>query len=253
MSPTLKKFGIAAGLLLTLGACLIGGNAVATGKDAAVAKELKTKLQAEFPKAKIGEVSPTPIDGLYEVVLNGRNVMYVDKSGKYLLDGELVDLKKKVSLTQQRMQELSRVDFASLPLEDAVKVVRGNGSRKMAVFTDPDCPFCKRLEKDSLQGITDVTIYQFLLPLDQLHPDAARKAALVWCAPDRAQAWNDLMLDGKEPAGDGKCDTPLARVGELAQKLGITGTPGIVFASGKLVPGAIPRDQIEKELAAGAK
>lgn len=253
MNLTLKKFGVAAGLLLTLGACLVGGNAVATGKDAAVLKDIKSKLQTEFPKANIGEVTPTPVDGLYEVVLNGRNVMYVDKNVKYLLDGEMVDLKKKVSLTQQRVQELSKVDFASLPLQDAVKVVRGNGSRKLAVFTDPDCPFCKRLEKESLQGITDVTIYQFLMPIAQLHPDAARKSALVWCAPDPAKAWNELMLDGIEPAGDGKCDTPLARVAELAQRLGISGTPGIVFESGKLVPGAIPHDQIEKELAAGRK
>lgn len=253
MIGTIKKIGVAASLLLTLGACLVGGNAIATGgKDAAI-KEIKAKLQTEFPKVKVGEVSPTPIDGLYEVVLNGRNVVYVDKNAKYLLDGEMVDLKKKLSLTQQRVQELSKVDFASLPLQDAVKVVRGNGSRKLAVFTDPDCPFCKRLEKEGLKDLTDVTIYQFLMPLAQLHPDAARKSALVWCAPDQAKAWNELMLEDKEPAGDGKCDTPLARVGELAQKLGITGTPGIVFESGKLVPGAIPREQIEKELAVGRK
>lgn len=253
MIGTIKKFGIASGLMLTLGACLVGGNAVANGGKDAVIKDIKAKLQTEFPKAKIGEVSPTPVDGLYEVVLNDRNVMYVDKNVKYLLDGEMVDLKKKISLTQQRVQELSKVDFASLPLQDAVKVVRGNGSRKLAVFTDPDCPFCKRLEKEGLQGITDVTIYQFLMPIAQLHPDAARKSALVWCAADQVKAWNELMLEGKEPAGDGKCDTPLARVAELAQRLGISGTPGIVFESGKLVPGAIPREQIEKEMAVGRK
>ena len=253
MSPTLKKFGIAAGLLLTLGACLIGGNAVATGKDAAVAKEIQTKLQAEIPNARINEVNPTPIAGIYEVVVNGRNIMYVDKNVKYLIDGELIDMKQKLSLTQQRVQALSKVDFASLPLQDAIKIVRGNGSRQMAVFTDPDCPFCKRLEQEGLKDLDNITIYQFLMPLDQLHPDAARKSALVWCAPDRVAAWNELMLQGKEPAGDGKCDTPLARVAALAQKLGISGTPGIVFASGKLVPGAISREQIEKELAVAAK
>lgn len=253
MIGTIKKFGVATSLLLTLGACLMGGNAIATGgKDAAI-KDIKAKLQTEFPKAKINDVNQTPIEGLYEVVLNGRNVIYVDKNVKYLMDGEMVDLKKKISLTQQRVQELSKVDFATLPLADAIKVVRGNGSRKLAVFTDPDCPFCKRLEKEGLQGITDVTIYQFLMPIAQLHPDAARKSALVWCAPDQVTAWNELMLEGKEPAGDGKCDTPLARVAELAQQLGITGTPGLVFESGKLVPGAIPHDQIEKELAAGRK
>lgn len=253
MTVKIKKFGIAAGLLLALSACLVGGNAIATGAKDAPIKEIKAKLMAEFPNARINEVNPSPVDGLYEVVLNGRNVMYVDKNVKFLIDGEMIDLKKKISLTQQRVQELSKIDFAKLPFADAIKVVRGNGSRKIAVFTDPDCPFCKRLEKEGLKDLTDITIYQFLMPIAQLHPDAARKSALVWCAPDQVKAWNELMLEGKEPAGDGKCDTPLARIGELAQQLGITGTPGIVFASGKLVPGAIPRDQIEKELAAGAK
>lgn len=252
MIGILKKFGLATSLAMALGGCLIGGNATAESKDA-VAKDIKTKLQAQFPNAKVGEVSTTPIGGLYEVVLNGRHVVYVDRSVKYLMDGEMVDLQQKLSLTQKRVQELSKVDFNSLPFNDAIKIVRGNGSRKMAVFSDVDCPFCKRLENEGLKDLTDVTIYNFLMPLDQLHPDAARKSALVWCAPDQAKAWRELMLEGKLPEGDDKCATPLARTSELARTLGITGTPAIVFPSGKLVPGAIPRADIERELAVPAK
>lgn len=253
MIGTMKKFGLATSLIFALGGCLVGGNATANSKDAGAAKDIKTRLQAQFPNARVGDITPTPINGLYEVVLNGRNVVYVDREAKYLMDGEMVDLKQKLSLTQKRVQELSKVDFNALPFDDAIKIVRGNGSRKMAVFSDVDCPFCKRLENDGPKDITDVTIYVFLMPLGQLHPDAARKSALVWCAPDRAKAWKELMIDGKLPEGEGKCETPVERTGELAQKLGITGTPGIVFASGKLVPGAIARADIERELAAPAK
>jgi len=247
----IRKFSIATSLLLTLGGCLFGSDATADSKETAT-REIRQKLQAEFPRVKIDQVSATPIAGLYEVVLNGRSIVYVDRQAKYLLDGELVDLKLKQSLTQKRLEVLSRVDFAALPLDDAIKIVKGNGSRKLAVFADVDCPFCKRLEQDGLKDVTDLTLYVFLMPLSQLHPDAARKSAQIWCAADRGKAWTDLMLHDKSPVGDGNCETPLARTGELARRLGITGTPALVFASGKLVPGAIGAEAIERELSVSA-
>ncbi|MBB5019239.1 thiol:disulfide interchange protein DsbC [Chitinivorax tropicus] len=241
---------------LALAACL-PNSTVAADKQAdkgpvkpAVAEDIKKKLAERLPNVKIDSVANTPISGLYEVVVNKRDIVYVDREAKYLMDGNLVDLSVRKSLTEERAADLRRVDFGTLPFDDAIKVVKGKGERKLAVFSDPDCPFCKRLEA-SLKDMDNVTIYTFLYPLAQLHPDAPRKSALVWCAADRVSAWNALMHEGKLPEGEGKCDTPLAKIASLAEQYGISGTPGIVFPNGKLVPGAISREQIEKELGAG--
>ncbi|WP_137937279.1 DsbC family protein [Chitinivorax sp. B] len=253
------KFGRASASIavtLALAACLPNSTVAADKTVAekgpikpALAEEIKKKLAERVPNARIDSVNTTPIPGLYEVVVNKRNVVYVDRDAKYLLDGELVDLTTRKSLTESRVADLRKVDFASLPFDDAIKVVKGKGERKLAVFSDPDCPFCKRLET-SLKDMDNVTIYTFLYPLAQLHPDAHRKSALVWCSADRAAAWTALMLENKVPEGEAKCDTPMTKIAALAEQFGISGTPGIVFPNGKLVPGAIPREQIEQELGA---
>jgi thiol:disulfide interchange protein DsbC len=142
-------------------------------------------------------------------------------------------------------------DFSKLPLDKAMVKVKGDGSRKIAIFSDPDCPFCKRLEPE-LEKLDNVTIYTFLYPLTALHPDAMRKATMVWCSPDRQRAWDDLMLRGKLPEGSLSCATPILEINELARSLGINGTPGIVFESGKLIPGAISSDQIEAQFKSAA-
>ena len=164
--------------------------------------------------------------------------------------GKAIDLKTKKDLAEQRSEELLKVDFSSLPLDKAIVKVKGDGSRKLAVFSDPDCPFCQELEQE-LSKLDHVTIYTFLYPITSLHPDAERKARLVWCAKDRVQAWDDMMLKGKEPAAnDAPCSAPLKEINAYAQKNWISGTPGLVFADGRLIPGMIKGFQIERFLAA---
>jgi thiol:disulfide interchange protein DsbC len=221
---------------------------------AADEKEVREAVTAALQGAKIGPITKLPYGDLYEVIINGVNVLYTDSKGQVGLFGNLVELKTRKNLTELRRDELLVVDFSKLPLDKAIVKVKGNGSRKLAIFTDPDCPYCKQLEKE-LANVTDVTVYIFLLPLTQLHPDASRKATAIWCSTDRAKAWDDLMQSGKEP-GEGKakeCATPIADIAKLAQQLNISGTPGIVFSNGKLVPGAVPAEQIETMLNAAAK
>ena len=210
---------------------------------------LRKSLTAKMPDTQIGAITKTPYAGLYEVVANGINVFYTDKKGDIALIGKLIDLKTQQDLAERRMQELRKIDFAKLPLEQAIVKVKGDGSRKLAVFSDPDCPFCKQLEKE-LEGVSNVTIYTFLFPLTELHPDSLRKAESIWCSKDRAQAWDELMLKEKEPvaADNKKCETPIRAIAGLAHKLWITGTPGMIFGSGKLVPGVLPGKQIEEML-----
>lgn len=219
---------------------------VLAGLNAAHADEaqIRKSLTEKMHGTQIGAIAKTPYAGLYEVVANGINVFYTDDKGEIAIVGKLIDLKAGKDVAEQRTQELHTVDFAALPFDKAIVRVKGNGSRKLAVFSDPECPFCQRLEKE-LEGITDATIYTFLFPIPELHPDAERKAQLVWCAKDRAKAWDDLMLSGKEPSDGSKCDTPLKDISDLAQKLWIAGTPGMIFSNGRLVPGGKPRQQIE--------
>jgi thiol:disulfide interchange protein DsbC len=214
---------------------------------------LRATLQERLPDAKIGQIRPSPVPGLVEVVVNGINVIYTDKKGDLAFVGNVVDLKTKESLTKKRSEELAFVDFSQIPLTQAIVKVKGDGSRKLVVFSDPDCPYCKQLEKE-LAFLDNVTIYVMLYPLEQLHPGARKKSESLWCSSDRAKAWDNLMLYGKEPAAaTGECKTPLDEIHALAQRLSITGTPGLVFQNGKLVPGALKTEQIEELLKAASK
>jgi thiol:disulfide interchange protein DsbC len=214
---------------------------------------LRSTLEERLPGAKIGQISPGPVPGLVEVVVDGINVIYTDKNGDLAFIGNVVNLKTKENLTQKRAEEVAFVDFSQIPLKQAIVKVKGDGSRKLVVFSDPDCPYCKQLEKE-LAFVDNVTIYVMLYPLDQLHPGARKKAEAVWCSLDRAKAWDNLMLYGKQPAAaTGECKTPLDDIHALAQHLSITGTPGLVFQNGKLVPGALKTEEIEKLLKAAAK
>jgi thiol:disulfide interchange protein DsbC len=143
---------------------------------------------------------------------------------------------------------LNRVEFSSLPLDLAIRKVKGTGERKLAVFSDADCPFCAKLETE-LKGIDNVTIYTFLYPIDQLHPDAARKSRAIWCAPDRAKAWDDFFVSGKLPDNAGDCKHPVQATAELGRKLRVNATPTLVFADGSVIPGALPAAQLEQQLA----
>ena len=209
---------------------------------------LRKTIENAYPKMTVESIVKTPYSGLYEVYMNGQ-IVYTDEKFSFLIaEGHLVDSKTKKDMTTERLADLSKIDFDRLPFDQAIKVVKGNGSRKMAVFSDVDCPFCKRLEQNELSIITDVTIYTFLMPLDQLHPDAANKSKAIWCAADRTKAWQDWILNGQLPKKAGNCDVPLDKVAALAKKLGVTSTPTIFFADGKRMLGAYPAAEIEKAL-----
>lgn len=209
---------------------------------------LRKAFEATYPKVKVESITKTPYGGLYEVYFGGQ-IVYTDEKMSFLIaDGRLIEPKSKRDITGERLDELTKVDFSVLPLESAIKVVKGDGSRKLVVFSDVDCPFCKRLEQKELVNINNVTIYTFLFPLDQLHPDAANKSRAIWCAPDRAKAWQDWMLNNQLPKEAGSCETPIEKHIALGRKLGITSTPTLVFASGKRMLGAYPAKEIEAVL-----
>lgn len=207
---------------------------------------VKKALAVKFPDMPVHSVKKAPVKGLYEVVA-GQQIFYVDEKVEHVIVGNVIDTTSRRNLTEERRQELLRVRFDALPFADAIKIVKGKGERKLAVFEDPDCPYCHKLEAE-LAKMDNLTVYVFLLPLDQLHPQASIKARQVWCAPDRAKAWLDVMRSGALPANKGDCPNPVARIGDLAQKLNIQGTPAIVFENGRLVPGAIPQAKIEELL-----
>lgn len=215
---------------------------------------LKKAIEAAYPDIQVDSIKKTQYGGLYEVFIGGQ-IVYTDEKFTFLIaEGRLIDAKNKRNVTAERMDELTKVDFSKLPLDQAVKVVRGNGSRKLVVFSDPDCPFCKRLEQKELAGITDITVYTFLYPLEQLHPDAANKAKAIWCSSDRAKSWMDWVLNNRLVKGSTTCETPLENLAALGKKIGVTSTPTLIFADGKRMLGAYPAAEIEKALnAAGVK
>jgi thiol:disulfide interchange protein DsbC len=232
---------------------LVGTLMVASTWAVADEASVKKAIESAYPKFKVDSVIKTPYGGLYEVFMGGQ-IVYTDEKASFLIaEGRLVDPKTKKDITGERLEELTKIDFNSLPLEQAIKVVKGNGSRKLVVFSDVDCPFCKRLEQKELSNITDVTIYTFLYPIESLHPDAANKSRSIWCAGNRVKAWNDWIFNNKLPASQGNCEVPLERVGELARKFGVNSTPTLFFADGRRMLGAQPYQEIEKSLQSAGK
>ena len=203
-----------------------------------------SKLKDTLGKSvgEITQINKSPIAGLYEVVTPD-HIFYVDENGQYLIDGNLFDLKARRNITEARSRQLFAIDFGKLPLELAVKKVKGNGSRKLAYFTDPNCGFCKKLERE-LKNVNDVTLYLFLYPI---FDGSAEKVEAVWCSQDKVKAWDNLMLNGVQPA-PGKCDTPIAKVMALGKKLKLNGTPALIFANGTINPGYMPAPELEKAL-----
>jgi thiol:disulfide interchange protein DsbC len=204
--------------------------------------DIKKNIEERFPGAKVDSVSQSPMSGVYEVVVDGGQIIYSDAKGDYVITGEMLETTNRRNLTREKMDKLSEVKFDSLPLEQAVKVVRGDGKRRLAVFSDPDCPYCKKLEHE-LAKLDNVTIYNFIYPLP-MHADAGRKGRLVWCSADRAKAWTELMLNGKVPEGKGDCKNPVEANLALGQKLNVQGTPAIILTSGKRLPGLVPADRL---------
>lgn len=200
---------------------------------------VRARVEQRF-NAKPDSATRMPF-GLWEIVI-GTEVFYVDTEVNYAFVGRVLDAKSRDDLTAKKRDELLRVDFKSLPLDQAVKIVRGDGSRKLVTFEDPNCGYCKKLYRD-LSGLKNVTIYTFLYPI--LSQDSIDKSKAIWCAKDRAKTWEDWMLNGKAPPAVADCKHPLEKNMELGRKLEVTGTPTIVFADGRRMPGAVPLDKIE--------
>lgn len=219
--------------------------ASAFAQEAVIRKNLSERLP-DFPK--IDEVNKSPIPGLYEVRV-GTEIFYTDEQGNHIIDGSVIETRTRTNLTQARIDKLTQIDFAKLPLKDAIVWKSGTGERKMAVFADPNCGYCKRFERD-LNAVKDVTVYTFLYPI--LGADSAEKSKNIWCAKDKTAAWRDWMLEGNAPAKVmGQCDVAaLQRNSEFGRKYRINGTPAILFEDGKRSPGAMNTAQIEQQLVA---
>ena len=204
-------------------------------------------LQKNYPQlGKIDKVNKANFLGLYEVVTDSQ-LFYTDEKAQYLINGSVYDLKTMRNLSEERSRLLFAIDFNSLPFELAIKKVKGNGQRKMAYFTDPNCGYCKKLESE-LKNIDNVTLYLFLYPIFQ---GSDEKVKAVWCSKDQVNAWDDLMLNNVQPPA-GTCDTPSAKVLELGKKLKVNGTPALIFADGVLVPGYLPATELDKTLNSSA-
>lgn len=230
-------------LKLTLIAATLTASLFASAQEAAIRKNLGDRLPQ---LKKIDEVTKTAMAGLYEVRVNETDIFYTDAEGNFLLQGNLIDTKQMRNLTEERVDKLTAVKFEALPLKDAFTMVRGNGKRKLAVFEDPNCGYCKRFERD-LQNVDNVTVYLFLYPI--LGADSVEKSKHIWCAKDKTKAWQDWMLRNQTPKA-ASCDTTaIERNVALGGKYKITGTPTLIFADGSRVPGAVAAAQVEKHLA----
>ncbi len=210
---------------------------------------IRKNLTAVMPKEiKIDEVRASPIAGLWEVRI-GSEIRYTDATGQYLIEGEILDLKNRKNLTQDRLEKLTAIDFATLPLKDAIVWKKGDGKRRIAVFADPNCGYCKRFEK-SLQEMDNLTVYTFVIPI--LGGDSPEKSRAAWCAKDSTTAWRTWMIDGTAlPRPEGKCDaSAIDRNLALSQKIRVTGTPAILFEDGTRAPGALSPQQLEQRLQA---
>lgn len=227
---------------LIAAAVLVAGPALAD--EAAIKKAVEEKLGG-----KVDSVSKSGFLGLYEVYAEG-NIFYTDEKVSAIVAGNLIDTRNMQNVTQERLQKLSAIKFSELPLDLAVKTVRGKGSRVFATFEDPNCGYCKRLGKELAQ-MDDVTVYTFLYPI--LSEDSRVKSDNIWCAKDKGRAWTDWVVDGKEPA-KASCDTAtITRNVELGQSLRISGTPTIFLADGSRIGGYLPRAELEKAMDAAKR
>ncbi|RNF27957.1 thiol:disulfide interchange protein [Massilia aurea] len=208
-----------------------------------VEANIKKALEPHLGGAKIESVKETPYGGLYEVRVAG-DILYTDKKGEFLVIGQVYDVKSSRNLTRERIDDINKIKFSDLPLEMALKQVKGNGKRVIAVFEDPNCGYCKRLRQTTLNEIDNVTIYTFMYNI--LSQDSFTKSKNIWCAPNRNKAWDDWMISGKvPPAAPNACESPNDKVLALGQKLRITGTPAIFFSDGTRIPGAIDLKALE--------
>lgn len=237
-----------------VGALALGGPATANevGSDAQRMAALKTLLETRFPDAKIQSVAPSAIAGIYEVI-SANLIVYSDISGEFVLMGPMIESRTRSNITEERLGEINGIEFATLPLQLAMKTVKGNGSRQMAVFADPLCPYCQQLEK-TLEGVSNVTIYTFLMPLESVHPGATKKSREIWCTADPAAAWSAWMLHDQKTAEVAGCAAdPLAQIQQFAQSHQMNSTPTVVFGNGVRMAGALAAERLNRMLDAGPR
>jgi thiol:disulfide interchange protein DsbC len=232
------RFKNALPLLLALAAA---GAAAETAQEARIKQLIEPRMGVGI---KVDSITKTPYAGLYEVRTNG-DIFYTDENADYIVVGKVIDTRTYKDLTKERVDQLAAINFADLPLDAAVKTVKGNGKRVLAIFEDPNCPYCKNLHK-TLQGIDNVTIYTFLLNI--LSDDSVVKSRDIWCSADRSKAWNDWMANGKAAAA-AACPTPNDKVLALGKKLRIVGTPTVYFSDGSRTGSALDAKALEQKLA----
>lgn len=239
-------------LTMSLGAINVwadtASTAVSTVPSAAL-EQAKKRFETEFEGIKVEEVSVTPFDGILELRLEGNDVLYTNRNVDFILQGSLVDVASRTDLTAQRLEELNRVDFADLPLDKAIKTVKGDGSQKIAIFEDPNCIYCKRLH-ESLSEIDNVTIYSLLFPI--LTPESRTISEHVWCADDASAAWNAWMASNTKPAPK-TCETPIDDLLKFGMQLGVQGTPAIFFQDGSRANGWLPADKLKERIETASK
>jgi thiol:disulfide interchange protein DsbC len=217
-----------------------------------VSATIRETLATRLPNLPhIDEITRSPVPGLWEVRL-GSQVIYSDAQGSFVIEGEIIDTAQHANLTRDRIDKLTAIDFSRLPLQDAVVWKKGTGARKLVVFADPNCGYCKKLEHD-LNNVSDITVFTFLIPI--LGGDSPQKARDVWCSQDSGRVWRNWMIDGLQPpAATAKCDTAaLSRNVALGQKHGVTGTPSLVFEDSERVPGILSAADLEKKFATLAR
>jgi len=202
---------------------------------------VKRGVEARFSGTKVNSVAKTPYSGLYEVVV-GDTIFYADEKVNFVFRGEIIDARSQKNFTEERQQKLSAIKFEDLPLEIAIKQVRGSGKRVVAIFSDPYCPYCKSLDR-ALMREDDITIYTFLFPI--IRPESADKSRAIWCAPDRAKAYYDFMLNGRDTAIAGSCSAPVDKWLALGQKFGVRATPTSFATNGQRIMGARPEELVK--------
>ncbi|OTG64780.1 DsbC family protein [Acinetobacter silvestris] len=206
-------------------------------------KTVEQNLKNNFPEIPVKSVTQSPVKDIYEVYMGGR-IVYTNDDAKYFFVGNLIDLKAQKNITEEREQVLTRIDVKKLPLNQAIKQVKGNGKRTIYLFSDPDCPYCQKLEHELLK-VENVTIYLFLYPISSLHPNAGQIAEQIWCSKDQYQAWQDYLLNKKLPQKTATCTTPIDKNIQLAKTLGVDGTPTFFLKDGSRISGARPSNEIE--------
>jgi len=243
-ASVMKRVGwLLAGVLLA---------ALAVGPARADENAVRRQVETRLRDAKVIEVRKLPYAGLYEVALRnaqGVRVIYTDADAMVFVIGSLIDSTSGDNLTETRLRKLTAIDWSTLPFDSAITMKRGSGRREIAIFSDPNCPYCQHFESD-LAKVDDITVHIFMYPV--IRPDSVRLTKAVWCSKDRVKAWNDLMLRRIEPTAKPDCDTPVEKLVALGHKLGAASTPTWFLRNGEMYKGALPMEEVVRLLDATA-